>query len=509
MEKQELKGKTQAIKAKAQEIGQKMKAFCQSHKKLTSIAGGVFAVLLVAAIILPFFGKNDDKVAVQTTKVTIGDLTKTIDVVGSVKAVPSAVLSFGTEGIVSEYSLQVGDQVVEGEVLITLKASSISSSILQIESSLLDAQHELDKLINANSLLYEAALALEDAEYAYISKLNMWEYWNFNNTSQNTVDDAVDSYIAKENALTRAKDAYNSLARQVEESDDPELTAAYEEMQTAQFERDQALRHVNYLLGRTFDHSVETDYIEYKQANAALQEALLTYEKYLDNSAEIAAAQANVQALQNTIDSAKIIAPFDGTVTNIMVDQGQLVSSGTPAVQIDALDNLMINVLVSEVDIQDVEVGQEAVVTLDALPNKQYTGLVVKVSQAGSDASGVVEFSVTVKVMDPDPAIKPGFTSVASIITDQVQNVLLVPSSALQSREGRNVVMKVDDRGNPSPIQVEVGVSAESYTEILSDNLVEGDTVMVFSMTSDSQFFIPGGGFGLGGLGGDRPRPQN
>ncbi|HEY59859.1 MAG TPA: efflux RND transporter periplasmic adaptor subunit [Anaerolineae bacterium] len=508
MEKRESKGKTQALNKQVQELGKKMIEFYQSHRKLTIIGGGILAVLLIAAIVLPILGKNDDEVAMQTAQVTIGDLTKTIDVVGTVKAVPSSILSFGTEGIVSDYDLQVADQVLEGDVLIMLKDSSISSSILQAESSLLDAQHELDKLINANSLLYEAALTLEDAEYAYRSKLDSWEYWNFNNTPQNAVDEAVESYIAKENTLTRAKDVYNTLSRQVENSDDPELAAAHKEMQAAQFERDKALRHVNYLLGHTFDHAVETDYIEYKQADAALQEALLTYEKYFDNSDEIAAAQANVQALQNTIDSAKIIAPFDGTVTNIMVDPGQLISSGTAAVQVDALDNLMIHVLVSEVDIEDVEVGQEAIVTLDALPNRQYSGIVVKVSQAGSDESGVVEFSVSVNVIDPAPAIKPGFTAVASITIDQVENALLVPSSALQSREGRNVVMKVDDQVNITPIQVEVGVSAESYTEILSDNLAEGDTIMVFSTTSDSQFFFPGpgGGFGLGGLGGERPK---
>ena len=491
---------------------QKITAYYQSHKKRTIIGGGILILILVSAIALPLLRNSEDSTETQIAKVTVGNLTKTIDVVGSVKAVPSAILSFGTEGIVSEFGVQVGDMVFEDDVLISLKDSSVSSSILQAKSNLLDATHELDQLVSANSLLYEAALALKEAENTYRSKLDMWKYWNFNNTPQNMVDKAVEVYISNENALTRAKDKFNHLTRQAETDDDPALLAASEELQAAQFERDKALRNVNYLLGRTFSFTVQSDYIKYKQADAALLEALNTYERYLYNSDEIAAAQANVQALQNTIDSAKIIAPFNGTITNILVDPGQLVSSGTSALQIDALDNLMIDVFVSEVDIHHVSVGQDATITLDALPNKQYAGVVMQVAQAGDDSSGVVEFSITVKVLNPDADIKPGFTAVASIITDQVENALLVPTMALQSRDGRNVVMLVDSQGNIQPVQVEVGVSANSFSQIFTDSISEGDMVMVFSTSSSTQMYFPGGGFGgMGGLGGsgERQRPQN
>ena len=131
---------------------------------------------------------------------------------------------------------------------------------------------------------------------------------------------------------------------------------------------------LNYLLGTYYSYAADTDFILYDQAEAAVEEARIDYNRYLDQTDEIAAAEANVQALENTINQSRIIAPFDGTVTDISAVSGQRVSSGDTAVRIDNLDNLVVEVAVSEVDINKVSEGQKAVVTFDALPEKEYEG---------------------------------------------------------------------------------------------------------------------------------------
>jgi HlyD family secretion protein len=192
-----------------------------------------------------------------------------------------------------------------------------------------------------------------------------------------------------------------------------------------------------------------------------------------------------VQALQNTIDQSRIIAPFNGTVTEVSSVSGELVSGGTEdvsateAVRIDNLDNLIVDIDVSEVDINSVEIGQPAILTFDALPNREYSGVVDSISSAGTDESGVVEFRVSVKVIDGDEDVKPGFTAVVSIITSEVEDALLIPTQAILMQEGIPVVMRVNDDGSTSAVPLELGATSDVYTQVIEGEISVGDQLAV------------------------------
>ncbi|MRS04573.1 efflux RND transporter periplasmic adaptor subunit, partial [bacterium] len=103
--------------------------FIKTHKKrslfigilvLAGIAGGAYLL-----------SRNQNKVAYIQYKVSRGDITETLDVVGSVQAVPSAVLTWKTDGIVADFSVKIGDQVKTGDILMHLTDSSLDPSILQ------------------------------------------------------------------------------------------------------------------------------------------------------------------------------------------------------------------------------------------------------------------------------------------------------------------------------------------------------------------------------------------
>ena len=88
---------------------------------------------------------------------------------------------------------------------------------------------------------------------------------------------------------------------------------------------------------------------------------------------------------------------------------GEMVEGGAMAVQMDDLDHLVVHVDVSEIEVAKVEVGQAVVITFDALPYKEYSGIVSSISSAGTDESGSVEFRVTVAIEDADASDKTGF----------------------------------------------------------------------------------------------------
>ena len=485
-----------------EKIKTKILGFYNSRKKLVWIGGGVLVVIILAAVILPaVLGNGEEAVEVSYGEVTRGALTETIDVVGTLEAVPAASLSWQSGGIVAGFEVQVGDQVSKGDVLMTLTDESLESTILEAQSSLLEAQTELENLMSANSDLYTAAQTLADAEYELIQYKSDRDYYNVNGASDEAIDAAREAYNEARRVTWEKEAAYDALSDL--EVDDPERMAAYEERKAAIEAENKALRNINYILGATFSYGVETNFIEYDAALAAVEEARVAYNRYLDQSDEIAAAEAAVQALENTINTSKIVAPFEGTITSVSAVAGSLVSSGDTALGISNLDNLMVEVSISEVDINKVQVGQRAVITFDAITNKEYAGYVESISSSGGeDDNGVVQFSVWVKVEDADEQVRPGFTSVVSIITSEVEDALLVPYDAVVSRDGSYMVVLANEDGSTELVPVEVGAISDLYAEITSGDIQEGDQVVIYESDDNFMFgsmMMIGGGGGGGG----------
>ena len=120
---------------------------------------------------------------------------------------------------------------------------------------------------------------------------------------------------------------------------------------------------------------------------------------------DIAAAQAKVDAIKATLDAAVQIAPFDGTVTEVLSSVGDLVTPGTKAFRVDDLEHLSVDILVTEVDIARIKVGQDATLSFDAILGKEYHGKVSQVAQAGDVVQGVASFDVKIAISDADGSV--------------------------------------------------------------------------------------------------------
>lgn len=496
-------------KMKVNNIKGKLIGFYQAKKRLVWIGG---AVLLILAAVLVIFLLREDEVLenVQYARVVRGSITESIEEVGYVEAQPSTVITWQAGGIVGEFDLQIGDQVKKDNVLMELELSSWPNESLEAKTSLLDAQVELENMIIADSDFQTTLQTLSDAEWNLIDKKADRDAWNYGGSSDERIDSVRTHYDETEKVKWELEAEYEALRKTLDE-DDPALVEAFEALQDAVDERYIYLRALNQILMHPYTIEVETDFIEYEQAKDAVEQARAEYNRLVDNSQEVEAAKANVQAFQNTVNMAKIIAPFDGTVTEISTMPGEMITNGTRAVQIDNLENLVVNVDVSEIEISKVEIGHPVVITFDALPYQEFSGSVSGVSSAGTDDSGTVEFHVIVTIEDADESVKPGFTAVVSIITSQTEDVLLVPNQALMDKKGNNIVMVSGQDGVPIPVRVEVGTSSEAFTEIISGDIEEGDQLKVVVNVSEDVF---GGGFGMmGGMrqitGGGDGRPPD
>ncbi|HND50261.1 MAG TPA: efflux RND transporter periplasmic adaptor subunit, partial [Anaerolineales bacterium] len=193
---------------------------------------------------------------------------------------------------------------------------------------------------------------------------------------------------------------------------------------------------------------------------------------------EVAAARARVAAAEATLNMAKIIAPFDGTITQSNPVVGDQVNPGTVGFRIDDLSSLLVDVQVSEVDINNVAVGQDATLSFDAILGKSYNGKVVEVGQAGDTVQGVVSFTVTVELTDADEQVKPGMTTAVNIITEEVKNTLLIPNRAVRLVNGERVVYLEKD-GQATPVTITLGASSDTMSVLTSGDIKEGDLIIL------------------------------
>ena len=197
--------------------------------------------------------------------------------------------------------------------------------------------------------------------------------------------------------------------------------------------------------------------------------------------AQLAQAQAAVQTAQTNLDSAQLKAPADGKVLQINASPGEVMSNlGAPTVvMVLGLGDVVINVSLPETAVAQVKPGQDATVTFDSQPGKEFPASVSDVSPAASAVQNLVSYVATLKLKDPGADVRPGMNANVTIFTLRKQDVLLVPNGAIQSYQGQNIVLALGD-GGPKQTPVQLGASDQDNTEIVK-GVAEGQKVALIS----------------------------
>ena len=207
--------------------------------------------------------------------------------------------------------------------------------------------------------------------------------------------------------------------------------------------------------------------------------------------AQIASAQTNLSVAQLRLEQSIIVAPIDGTIANVSINAGEQASPGAPAITLVNEDAFHINVNVDEIDIDQISVGQDVEVALDALSDTVLTGLISEISPTSASAGGVVTYLVTINIITDDGVtLRPGMSANASIVVEEIEDVLIVPNWAVRlDRETGNafVLQKMAD-GTIAETIVETGLRNEQFSEVLS-GLQSGDVVVVTTEREAFSFF--------------------
>jgi HlyD family secretion protein len=116
----------------------------------------------------------------------------------------------------------------------------------------------------------------------------------------------------------------------------------------------------------------------------------------------------------------------------------------------------------------------------------------VEVTQAGTADEGVVNFTVTVELTDPDAMVKPGMTAAVNVVVQEMKNVLLIPNRAVRLVDSQRVVYVLVD-GKPVQKNITLGSSSDTLSVVASGEVKEGDMVI---LNPPEEFSGPGRRFG-------------
>jgi HlyD family secretion protein len=217
------------------------------------------------------------------------------------------------------------------------------------------------------------------------------------------------------------------------------------------------------------------------EAALALAEAPATAEELAQAQAQVDAAQAALQAAQVAQGETVLAAPISGTVTAQNANPGETVSPGVVLVSLESDSAFEAKAPVSQVDIAKVKVGEQAAATFDAYPGVSFPATITAVDPAATVTDGVASYQITATFSGNDPRIVAGLTAHLSIVTDQIQNALVVPASAIiTDPSGAEFVYVKQASGPDAKVEVTTGVeSASGMIQILS-GLSAGQAVLTF-----------------------------
>ena len=271
-------------------------------------------------------------------------------------------------------------------------------------------------------------------------------------------------------------------------------------------------------------------------------------------NAQVETARAQLASAMTNLSKATIYSPVTGVVLSRQIDPGQTVAASFQAPVLftiaEDLSHMKLEVKVDEADVGQVRAGQRATFTVDAYPGRVFEATVTRIdvganasgattstgtTSASSSTSSVVAYTAVLSVENPELILRPGMTATAEIVTSEQRNVLLVPNAALRfapdrqsagggrsgvtgvliprrprrgnrpdrevtiGRGSRQTLYVLGEDGEPRAVQVTVGATNGSETEVTGGELREGMQVITARLSSGQASRRGDGGARRGG----------
>lgn len=435
----------------------------------------VLSVIVVPLIAAACGAQPQPEVTTELRRGTVerGSIDVTVSARGTVLPEEQVNLTFEQTGVVREVLVEVGDIVEPGDVLATLDMGRLSVALRQAKLALEIQQLNYDRLFAPPS---DAELA---AAYAGIEAARA----NYDQIAAGA--DPEEIWIAElqhERAYKQFEQADTALKAMQAWLPDDQVVSFREQREQALVGVEMARLQLSLIQSGAGEAALDA-------ARASIAQAQAELNQLVEEPSELEAARLQTQVDQaelavrmarTQLDNARLIAPMGGVVAQVTIDEGSSVPGQEPAIIIVDASHFHINLNIDELDIAAVTPGQPVVVTLDAAPDQTLQGQVVSISPAVTLDEGIASYEARVNLEPEDVPLLAGMTANASIITQRLQDVLLVPNWAIRvdAATGETVASVLRDDGTLQDVPVALGVRGETYSQVVA-GLEEGQTVAV------------------------------
>ena len=374
--------------------------------------------------------KQQNSVNVHVKQVGMDSITTNVEYASKLKPIQEVTISPKISGKVATVQADVGNEVQQGQVLLTLDSSDVQAQLQQQQANL-----------DGNRVNYEKAKGS-----SFEQQLLQAEQTQQN--TQVTYNNAKDTYD-KDETLYNA----GAISKQNLDNDKLKLDQASIALNSA----NDSLTLFKEQLG---PQSVQTAAAQVKQAESSVN-------------------YATVQ-LQNTI----ITSPIAGTISTRNVNVGEITSNATPAFTVIDTKTVVAEINVPDKMIVHLKKGQTVSVKISALKDKLYTGIINVISPAADSKTN--SYVIDVNLDNSDNELKSGMFARVILPAEQKDNVLTIPNEAITMEDGVAYVYTVN-KNTVNKIPVQVGISNDKITEIVV-GLKPGDNVI-----SEGQIFLSDG----------------
>lgn len=443
----------------------------------------------------------------ESTLAERGAIASTVSATGSIQPDSELSLAFRGTGRVDQVLVSEGQRVEEGQLLASLDTTELALAVAQTRVSQEINEAQLAKLVEppsaediaaAQAAVEVAQSTVAGADAALASAQASYRDLLAGPTDPERIVNLAQVRQAEANVKT-AQQAYDQVR------DFPNVGAL---PQSAELERATVALEVARAQATLTDtppteaqtaaalNQIAQAEVSLRQAQSTLITAQNNLKTLLEGpdaqdiiiaQAQVRQAQINQLQAENNLANAQLTAPFDGVVSQLNARAGELANTAMPAVVLTDLARFHMKVLVDEIDVRQVEIGQPVRLRVDALPDAEIDGVITEIAPTADDVSGVVAYAVTIVPDATDAPLRAGMSATAIITTAEVGDVVLLPNRYIQlDREtGRAFVYKVVN-GAPALQEVELGLRNERVSQVMA-GVQPGDEVALVTRSSEEQ----------------------
>jgi multidrug efflux pump subunit AcrA (membrane-fusion protein) len=474
---------------------------------------GILAICLIGLYVI--FGRGDS--AGATLTITRGDFEKTVSVSGTVIAAHQVDLGFAANGRITGIFAKVGDRVIAGKLLAQTENGDLAAALTE-------ARADLSALINGarpeelelrrasvksaeDELLSAVRNAYTVADDAVHNKADMlFDVEGSYRNPQESLEIKFRTFAAAtRNDAERARNTIDAVFSNWESIVVP-LSAAH--LPNAAIRSQEYLTEVSSLLTLvnaalhqgvadeavsdadldSFATTMASARSAVSAAATTLASALGEYESATKNLSltqagatndDIIAQQAVVQSAQSALAKTLVVAPFAGIVTRMDAKAGEIVSPTTPLIAMQSSGAFQIETFIPEVAISGIEVGNSAMVTLDAYGSSvKFPASVVSVDPAETVNDGVPTYKTVLQFSEADERIRSGMTANVVITTGILETSIVIPEGAIE-RSGAESYVSVWNDGDIEKRRITTGIAPSLGQAHIVSGLEVGDVIVL------------------------------